>query len=184
VKAPSLETARLTLRPFTLADAGTVQRLAGTREVADTTRHIPYPYADGMAEAWILSHADLHQQDRALTLGVMIREERRLCGAIGLRLQAEDRHAELGYWIGVADWARGYCTEAARAIVDFGFEALDLHRIYATYFARNPASGRVMEKLGMVPEGRLRGHIRKWGVFEDLLVRGILREEWMAPDRS
>jgi ribosomal-protein-alanine N-acetyltransferase len=179
VRPPVLETARLTLRPFTPADAPAVQRLAGAREVADTTRQIPHPYADGMAEAWIATHAGLHDQDRALTLAVEIRAERRLCGAIGLRLKVEDRHAELGYWIGAADWARGFCTEAARAVVAHGFGALDLHRIYATYFARNRASGRVMEKLGMTREGCLREHVRKWGVFEDLIVRGILREEWL-----
>jgi len=133
-----------------------------------------------MAEAWIASHASLHDEDRALTLAVETREEHRLCGAVGLRLAREDRHAELGYWIGVSDWGRGLCTEAAAAVVDYGFEVLGLHRIFATYFARNPASGRVLEKLGMAIEGCLRQHVRKWGVFEDLLVRGIVRDEWLA----
>jgi RimJ/RimL family protein N-acetyltransferase len=133
-----------------------------------------------MAQAWIATHAQLHTEDRALTLAIEVREENRLCGAIGLRLAREDRHAELGYWIGVADWGRGFCTEAAAAVLDYGFKSLGLHRVFASYFARNPASGRVMEKLGMAREGLLRGHVRKWGVFEDLVVQGILREQWRS----
>jgi RimJ/RimL family protein N-acetyltransferase len=178
LRPPVLETERLTLRPFAPGDARTVQRLAGAREIADTTRQIPHPYADGMAEAWIATHPALHSEGRALTLAVEIRQERRLCGAIGLRIEREDKRAELGYWIGVADWGRGLCTEAARAVLEHGLGRLGLHRIWAAHFARNEASGRVMEKLGMVREGCLRGHVRKWGVFEDLVVRGILREEW------
>ena len=177
MKPPVLETARLRLRPFVPEDAPVVRRLAGAREIADTTREIPHPYPAGAAEAWIATHALLHEEDRALTLAV---EERggRLVGAIGLRLHGQDGNAELGYWIAVEEWGRGYGTEAARAVVDFGFGVLGLHRIWATHFARNPASGRVMEKIGMSQEGTLRGHVRKWGRYEDLVVRAMLRSEW------
>jgi RimJ/RimL family protein N-acetyltransferase len=177
MKPPVLETKRLRLRPFVPTDAPVVRRLAGAREIADTTREIPHPYPEGAAETWIASHALLHEEGRALTLAV---EEPggRLIGAIGLRLHGEDRNAELGYWIAVEEWGRGYGTEAARAVLDFGFGVLGLHRIWATHFARNPASGRVMEKIGMSPEGTLRGHVRKWGRYEDLVVRAMLRSEW------
>ncbi len=171
-----------------MADASAVRRLASAREIADTTRQIPHPYPDGAAEAWIATHADLHDQGRALILAIELREERRLSGAIGLRIARADRHAELGYWIGLCDWGQGFCTEAARAVLAYAFETFGLHRVFATYFARNPASGRVLEKLGMASEGRLRGHVLKWGVFEDLEVRGILREEWLSgeadPERA
>jgi ribosomal-protein-alanine N-acetyltransferase len=175
---PVLETARLRLRPFAPADAPDVQRLAGAREVADTTRLIPHPYPNGAAETWIASHAEQHEDDRALTLALELRDQGRLCGAIGLRLVADDRQAELGYWIGVPDWGKGLCTEAARAVVEYGFGTLELHRIWATHFVRNPASGRVMAKVGMTREGVLRGHVRKWDVFEDVEFWGILRSDW------
>jgi RimJ/RimL family protein N-acetyltransferase len=157
-----------------------VQRLASAREIADTTRQIPHPYPDGAAETWIATHAALHEEGRAVTLAVEWRAERRVCGAIDLRIARGDRHAELGYWIGLTDWGRGLCTEAGRAVLAYGFETLGLHRVFAVYLARNPASGRVLEKLGMAREGCLRGHVRKWGVFEDVVVRGILREEWLS----
>ncbi|MGH9369468.1 MAG: GNAT family N-acetyltransferase [Thermoanaerobaculia bacterium] len=178
MKPPVLETARLRLRPFTPADAPAVQLLAGARAIADTTRLIPHPYPDGVAEAWIATHPRLHEEDKALTLALEVREQRRLCGAIGLRLEAGDRHAELGYWVAVADWGRGFCTEAARAVVDHGFRALGLHRVWASHFARNPASGRVLEKIGMTREGYLRQHLRKWDTYEDVVVYGVLRSEW------
>ena len=88
--------------------------------------------------------------------------------------------AELGYWIGKPYWGQGYCTEAARATLDFGFEQLGLNRIFAHHFARNPASGRVMQKIGMTREGRLRQHVKKWDAFEDLELYGILKDHWAA----
>ena len=99
-----------------------------------------------------------------------------MIGAVGLRIEREDQRAELGYWIGRPYWNQGYCTEAARAVLDFGFEQLGLNRIYASHFTRNPASGRVMQKLGMTHEGRLRQHVRKWDAFEDVEVYAVLRE--------
>ncbi|HSL71791.1 MAG TPA: GNAT family protein, partial [Longimicrobiales bacterium] len=101
-------------------------------------------------------------------------------GAVGLRIEQLHRRAELGYWIGVPYWSQGYCTEAARAVLRFGFEALELNRIHASYLARNPASGRVMQKLGMQYEGQLRQHVRKWDVFEDIVTYAILQSEFRA----
>ena len=60
----------------------------------------------------------------------------------------------------------------------YGFEQLDLNRILARYFAENLQSERVMEKLGMKYEGRLRQHVRKWGAFVDVVICGILRSEY------
>ncbi|KAF5035648.1 Spermidine N(1)-acetyltransferase [anaerobic digester metagenome] len=100
-------------------------------------------------------------------------------GAAGL-VEIDRRHgrAELGYWVGRPYQGRGYATEAARAVIEYGFSVLELHRVYALHLSRNPASGRVMEKCGMVYEAHLREHGRKWGIFEDLDVRGILHDEW------
>lgn len=168
-----LETERLILRPFTLADAPDVQRLAGDRAVASTTLNIPHPYEDGMAEAWIRTHPEQFARDETVTFAIT-RRDGTLIGAIGLTINARFRRAELGYWIGVPYWGQGYCTEAARAVRDYGFETLGLHRIHATHLTRNPASGRVMVKIGMQHEGHLREHVEKWGVFEDLEFYGIL----------
>jgi len=100
-----------------------------------------------------------------------------LLGAIGLQLNLQHTNAELGYWIGKPYWQAGYCTEAARAVVTYGFESLGLHRIHAFHMTRNPASGRVLQKIGMCHEGCLRQHVNKWEVFEDLALYGLLKSE-------
>jgi RimJ/RimL family protein N-acetyltransferase len=177
---PILHTGRLVLRPFTLADAADVQRLAGAREIADTTLHIPYPYTDGMAEAWISTHEPSFNNGASVTFAIVLQDGNVLCGAIGISIDYDNAHAELGYWLGVPYWGQGYGTEAAQALLRYGFQELGLHRIHANHFGRNPASGRVMQKIGMRYEGCLRQHARKWDAFEDIVQYGILRSEWQA----
>lgn len=178
-KFPSIETPRLNLRPFELSDAADVQRLAGAREIASTTLRIPHPYEDGMAEAWIGTHQETFEKCKGVDFAITLKANGALVGAIGLSgISQEHQRAEIGYWIGVPYWRRGYSTEAARAVVQYGFEALALERIFGHHFARNPTSGRVMQKLGMTHEGRLRKHVKKWDAFEDLETWGILKDEW------
>jgi RimJ/RimL family protein N-acetyltransferase len=175
---PVLETERLILRPFNSSDAEDVQRLAGDREIADTTLNIPHPYEDGMAEEWIATHRPRFEEGRLCNFAVTLKATGELVGAIGLVIAPRWDHAELGYWIGRPYWGSGFCTEAGRAVIEYGFTRLGLHRIHASYFARNPASGRVMENLGMTREGLLRGHVKKWDKYEDLVLFGILKTDW------
>lgn len=180
---PVLETQRLVLRPFALSDAPEVQRLAGSREIARMTIAIPHPYEDGLAEQWIATHGEQFTNFKSVHFAVIDRNEQALCGVVGLELDAQNNNAMLGYWIGMPYWGRGYCTEAARAVVGYGFQELGLHRIHSEHFACNPASGRVMQKLGMSPEGCLRGHVLKWGHYEDIVKYGLLASEWPGRDR-
>ena len=117
---PRLTTDRLVLRPFSLEDAKDVQRLAGDRDVAATT-NVPHPYEDGVAEKWIGGHEAAFRQGSRMVLAVTLRSGE-LVGAIGLSLDEKHRRGELGYWIGKAFWNNGYCTEAVRAVVRYGFE--------------------------------------------------------------
>jgi len=94
-----------------------------------------------------------------------------------LRIELEHRRAELGYWIGRPWWGNGFATEAARAVVGQAFAGLGLARVFAHHFVSNPASGRVMQKIGMRQEGVLRRHVIKWGRCEDLVVYGILPDD-------
>lgn len=183
---PGLETDRLILRAFVRADGPAVERLAGAWPVADTTLTIPHPYPEGAGALWIDTHAPAWNTRKHLTLAVcLVEAPQELVGAIGLSLEEEHANAELGYWIDSAMWGRGYATEAARAIVSFGFASLGLHRIQARHFLRNAASGRVMQKIGMRLEGVHRGAYRRWGRFEDVAVYAILAPEWQQmPHRS
>lgn len=175
---PTLETVRLRLRPLGLTDAPEIQRLAGDFAVADTTLSIPHPYQDGVAEEWIGSLAGELEAGRQVVFAITDRETGALIGAVGLVLHWDHGRAEMEYWIGQPYWQRGYATEAAHVVLDYGFGGLGLHRIHACHFARNPASGRVLEKLGMRREGLARQHVRRWNRFEDLVFYGMLREEF------
>jgi len=171
---PTLETGRLLLRPFATGDAPDVQRLAGDREIARTTANIPHPYEPGMAEAWISRHEGDWTNGVAMVCAMVRKEDRQLVGAIGLTIDRDHLKAELGYWVGRPWWGLGFATEAGRTLVGYGFTGLGLNRIMARHFASNPASGRVMEKIGMSREGVMRQHYLKWGTFEDVVFYGML----------
>jgi ribosomal-protein-alanine N-acetyltransferase len=177
VSLPRLETARLVLRPFTVADAPAVQQHCGDRRIADTTLLIPHPYPDGAAETFIASHRPDFAAGTSATLAVTERAGGAVVGAIGLSLDLAQLRGELGYWIAVPCWNRGYATEAGRAVIAWAFADLGLERVEAHHLVRNPASGRVLQKLGMRQEGVLRSWIVKWGVREDVAVYGRLRSD-------
>ncbi|NMF82887.1 GNAT family N-acetyltransferase [Nodosilinea sp. P-1105] len=174
---PILSTERLILRPFTQADVPTVTDLAGVRQISEMTLSIPYPYTEADATAWISQHPQLWAEGKAIDYAIT-RYDVSLCGSVGLGLNPDHNLAELGYWIGQPYWGLGYATEAARAIVAFGFTTLELNRINATHFSDNPASGRVMEKLGMRCEGYRHRHTLKWGKYRDIKLYGLLQSDW------
>jgi len=174
---PIIVTKRLKFRAFALDDIPAVQRLAGERDIASTTLNIPHPYEDGVAEQWIGTHREGFEKGEEVHFAIVHGDQSFLIGAIGLTIQREHENAMLGYWIGKPYWNQGYCTEAAQAVLKYGFETLGLNRIYATRFERNPASGRVMQKIGMSLEGCQRQHVKKWDRFEDLICYGILKKD-------
>jgi [ribosomal protein S5]-alanine N-acetyltransferase len=176
---PTLKTERLVLRPLTPQDAPTLKRLAGRREIADTTISIPHPYSEEQARQWIAGYAEMFAKGKSIVFGMQLKHEENLAGTIGLRdIDLEHSLAEMGFWVAVEYWGRGFATEAAQAVLAFGFEQLGLNRIYAHHMVRNPASGRVLARIGMKPEGLLRQRVRKWRVFEDVVAMALLREEW------
>ncbi len=175
---PTLKTQRLILRPFVIDDACVVQQLAGAKEIAATTLTIPHPYEDGMAEQWISSQQESFESGRLVDFAIVIQDSNLLCGSISLGIDQHHTHAGLGYWLGLPYWNKGYCTEAARAVVRYGFETLALHRIHACYMAGNSASERVMQKVGMHYEGCLREHVCKWEQYHSVVHYGLLAAEW------
>ncbi len=175
---PTLRTARLLLGTFTPEDATELQRLAGAREIADTTVSIPHPYDLDHALAWIGQQRREAVRGRATNFAIRLLADGPLIGSAGLRdIDPEHLQAELGFWIGREWWGQGYAREAAAAVIRFGFESLGLNRISAHHMARNPAAGKVLMALGMQREGLLRQRVRKWGVFEDVVVYAIVRDD-------
>lgn len=143
-----LDTARLHLRQPVEQDAGAIIAIAGDWEVARRLARVPHPYTD----------ADLrfffdHVVPNEPTWAISWRETRELIGMIGLAPTADGRSAELGYYIARGHWGRGAATEAALAITRVGFESFGYLKLTAGYHADNPASGRVLTKLGFTVAG-------------------------------
>lgn len=173
-----LTTQRLQLRALRLEDAPAVQRLAGDFAIADTTANVPHPYEDGMAEQWMADRETALADGRGLTCAVIELETRDLVGAIGLEIDWQNLVGEVGYWIGRPYWNRGYASEALQAMLGVAFDTVGLNRVQARHLVRNPASGKVMAKCGMMPEATLRSAFRKWGRFEDGVQYALLFDEW------
>lgn len=175
---PTIRTARLLLGTFESEDAPDLQRMAGAREIADTTVSIPHPYGLDHALAWIGNQRRESVRGRATNFAIRLLSGSPLIGSASLRdIDQEHHQAELGFWIGRDWWGQGYASEAAAAVIRFGFETLGLNRICAHHMARNPAAGRVLFHVGMKQEGLLRERVTKWGVYEDVVIYAILRTD-------
>jgi RimJ/RimL family protein N-acetyltransferase len=175
---PTLYTERLALRELRLTDAEDIAASAGDKRVARFLIQVPSPYPVSLARRWITGRIEWWETGRGVTYAIATRKSETLVGTVSLRRFARDRRAELGYWIAHRDWGKGYTTEAARALVAYGFDHLDLTRIYAQVIAGNEASVRVLAKLGMVAEGVKRQHVRKGAKNVDVGLYGLLRDEW------
>lgn len=170
-----LRTKRLLLRSYRHDDVPTLVRLLAAREIAATTLRIPHPYTEADARAFLSA-----QESPAAKYGMFEIASGELVGGIGLMVEDQHSRAELGYWVGVPYWGRGYATEAAREMLRHGFEDLKLNRIYAGVFSGNRASEQVLRKIGMKHEGTLRQHYRKWDKYLDDEHYAILSSEWRA----
>jgi len=176
---PVLKTERLLLRALTPRDAAAVFAIRGDPEVA---RHnIGAPYIDLMEARRMISAA--RRQFRAQTeihWGLALRDAPQ--SLIGLCcfnvLDPIDRRGSLGYDLNRAFWGHGLMREAVRAVIDFGFEQLDLHRIEAEIGAPNERSYRLLRALDFQQEGLQKDRYFEYGAFHDLALFGLLRPDW------
>ena len=136
---PVLETERLTLRAPRHEDVKAIAVLANDRRIAENTARIPHPYCVADAEQFI---ATVNRRDDEACFVLMLNGT--LIGACGI--DPRDDGAELGYWLGAGYWGRGLMTEAARAVIDYGFGDLRHETVQAGARVSNPASRRVLEK--------------------------------------
>jgi RimJ/RimL family protein N-acetyltransferase len=137
----NMRSQRLSYRPLKGADASRIASLAGEWDVARMTSRIPHPYSLVDADLWIASIGN-DEFVRA------VQHNGDLIGAVGY-IEAEDKEeAEIGYWIGKPWWGRGYATEAARALMEHCFGDCEFRRLTCGHFIDNPASARVIAKLG------------------------------------
>lgn len=149
--SPVISSERLALRPFALADAPHVSRMAGQPCIARMVMSVPSPYPVLAAEGWIMTHDSLRRRSEAFPVAIEHSSDG-VVGAAGLHRTPEGWI--LGYWVGAPFQGRGYASEAASAMIGYAEAELSLSRVGAEWFEDNPASGRVLEKAGFVPTGK------------------------------
>jgi ribosomal-protein-alanine N-acetyltransferase len=157
-----LQTERLILRTPEPGDVPSLVPLVGDFDVAKNCSRVPHPYTerDGYDLVALLRQRQAHGQDH--TFAILRQEDDAFIGLCGVH---PERGWEMGYWIGKPFWRQGYASEAASRLVAFGFDELGAERLVAEWFHDNPASGRVLEKLGFQPAGETmsnclaRGHL-------------------------
>jgi ribosomal-protein-alanine N-acetyltransferase len=176
----ALSTDRLLLRPFVESDWQAVHAMLADPEV---TRYVP---ASTCSEEETREHIQTLINEQQVDplwckFAIVLRSESVFIGICFLERRVEEpRQANLGYLLSQHYWGQGYATEAAGAVLQYGFQELGLHRVYATCRSANVASSRVMEKLGMRREGHLRQHRWMKGSWQDSLLYAILDHEWRA----
>jgi RimJ/RimL family protein N-acetyltransferase len=185
-----LRTARLLLRPFADDDLDAVYDLQSR---PDVTRYLLYDVRDrdqalaALQERIQAGRAGHNSGRLILALAVLLAETRAVIGDVALFWQSrEHRQGEIGYVIHPDHAGHGYATEAARAMLDLGFDTFRLHRIVGRLDARNTASARVLEHLGLRREAHFRQNEFLKGEWTDEFVYAVLSEEWRSarPGRS
>jgi [ribosomal protein S5]-alanine N-acetyltransferase len=170
-----LQTNRLLLRQFRSSDVGDVLAYRDDAEFSRYLPHIPQPFTRRDAEEFVARNIAV-PWDKYPTFAVVLKDA--VIGTVNFDVDQAQCIAMLGFAIGRAYWNKGIGCEAVRTAIVWGFEAFDLAKIWATTDARNARSQRLMEKLGMQLEGRLRSHERARDGRTDKLCYGLLRVEW------
>jgi ribosomal-protein-alanine N-acetyltransferase len=177
-----IELERCVLRSWRDDDAEALAAGANNRNVWMTLRDLmPHPYSLADAEAFLR-----RVSEKGPKHSFCIEVDGKAAGAISLRFESDVHRltAELGYWLAEPFWGGGVMSEAVRGLVDYAFRTYSLRRIFASVYANNPASARVLEKAGFAFEGRMRQNVIKEGQILDSLLYARLREDEAGPERG
>lgn len=176
IKFPEIKTEKLILNQPEENDLGRIVRILNHPVYSKNTINIPFPYSENNARFWLELAKSGFENKTHYIFAIRLKENSQIIGGIDLGIDQRFNKAELGYWIDETYWNKGFASEAANAIIKFGFEDLKLKRIFATHFDFNPSSGKVLEKAGMKKEGVLKCHTMKNGVYQNHILYAILNE--------
>jgi RimJ/RimL family protein N-acetyltransferase len=173
-------TDRLLLRPGWAEDAPALTRAIANEKIARNLAMLPWPYGEDDARGFIGFMWGGHPVEFLITR----RDTSEIIGGIGLHDDPDEPgEQELGYWIAEPHWGQGYATEAGRAVLDIARDTLRLPRLRSAWFHDNPASGRVLAKLGFRPTGQIvpRRSVGRGESVPAVLVAQALAAEGDAP---
>ncbi len=172
----------VTIEPISLQFAAAAQALASDPRIGATS-NVPSPYPPGRATTWIRHVMQEMASGTETTFAVLA--DRTFVGVCSvLNIGGAPRSGELGYWIGVPFWGRGYASAAARLVVDHGFVEHDLASIVSSCLETNAASFRVLVKTGFRHTGVACFPQLKWGPDARFATFVLTRDEWRSRNRS
>ena len=176
MQLPSIRREAFILRAWDPSDASALVKHANNPKVAAHLRDgFPYPYTPGDARNW-LSMVGSNKEDVILAIEVM----GEAAGGIGLHGMKDvyRYNSEIGYWLSEVHWGKGIMTEAVGAMVKYAFEETSWLRLFAAVYENNPASMRVLEKNGFIPEAVHRKAVMKNGTLMDEHLYALLKTHW------
>lgn len=175
---PRIITERLVLTELKASDIPIIVKYAANKSISDYTLNLPFPYTEKDAVYWVnLANQGLKNKTHFI-FAIRLKENDAFMGGIGLTVEQRFFRSEIGYWIAEPFWNNGFTTEAAKAIINFGFKELGLNKLTSSHLEKNFASGKVMIKCGMKKEGELKEHICKNSVFHTLVLYGLTKADY------
>ncbi len=175
---PLIYTENLLLRAPAAHDVEAITRIVRHRDILRWLL-VPRPYEKRHAEDFVRSSTRDRQQREGFHYVITRREDGVVMGALGLnRYSEEHRRAELGYWLGKRYQGKGYMKEAGSALLDQAFGRAGLQRVFAMTIVGNAVSERVLQRLKFTKEGEFRRHVKHAGRYRDLVIWGLLKEDW------
>ena len=176
---PILTSGRLYLRKITLADLNELQLIVNNKNITDQLLNFNFPYtAEDALKRLNFVWEGFDQKKRYVFLITSITNGE-ILGEIGLHIDLSNNHAEIGYWVAEKKWGKGIAKEATSMVLKFGFEKLKLHKIYATHFTSNPASGKVLIANKMIKEGVLKDHYRTESGYHSVVQYRLTLQEYV-----
>ncbi|NMM45271.1 GNAT family N-acetyltransferase [Rhodospirillaceae bacterium KN72] len=176
---PGLTTPDLTLALIVRDDISEFLPLLGSWEVVRYTSRIPYPYSQADGEAYVARVADAWRRNGSLECALRDRKDGTFVGIAALTIDDDPAEAEIGYWIGLPFWGRGFATQASQALIRHGFTAMGLDRIVSTVVRENAASSHVLEKVGLNRTGEDETFFPARDKHYPVYRFELTREKWM-----
>lgn len=178
-----LETERLILRETELNDFIELAKNLNNLNISKWITKMPYPYTEEDAKWWLEKNEEKKKEKfrKDYHFRILLKETREAIGTVGIFGFDEDKvKGEIGYWLAEPHWKKGYMKEAVKEIIRYGFEKLELKKIFIPCFVGNLGSNALAKSLGFQLEGTLRrhSHCMATGKIHDENIYGLLREEW------
>ena len=176
----NIQTDRLIIRPFKKDDYKRIYEVCSDFDVAKMTLSMPIPYYEENAKGFIDYTLQAIKEKTSYECAICYKENPdRVIGCIGvMHIDSTAKRAELGWWVDKAEWNKGIATEAAKAVINYCFESLKLHTVFARCFEINPASGKVMQKCGMTYVGKMRDFECRLGEYKNVLYYDLVDKDY------